>query len=174
MTVLRDIQLQYFLAEFCLLLLFLLWVQDVAKGNSCHLCLLTHTQSIHKLGMKIDTQTQAYIYLLFPRTTQKTHSLAPSVCLATSPVLVQQSDSPVLQRNSSASPSNAVRPPPIRVSYHNSEQFKPSRYWFVDCARCGSIRISQSYKAQGLLIHDLLRKISSESRLYLQHTAARL
>lgn len=69
--------------------------------------------------------------------------------------------------------SIAARPPPIRLSYHKSEQFKV-QCWFVNCAPCGSIRRSQSYKAQGLLIHDLLRKISWESRLYLHYTAVRV
>lgn len=94
-----------FLAGFCLLLLFLLWGQDMAGGNSRHPCPLAYTCSVHKLGMKMHrnsgTQANAYtVFQPFPRT-PKTHSLTSSICLAHFPALVKQSDSPVLQRNAS-------------------------------------------------------------------------
>lgn len=106
---------------------------------------------------------------VFPTRPRKTHSSVWHPFLRSCGTVTLQSFRQMLIPHC----SSAARPPPIRLSYHKSEQFKV-QCWFVNCAPCWSVRRSQSYKAQGLLIHDLLRKISWESRLYLHYTAVRV
>lgn len=178
MTVQRDVQFKYFLAGFCLLL-FLLWdrikpgeIHVIHVHSHIHTVYTVYTKKVWK-GTGTQEHRQVHIYLTFP-CTPIIHSSNSSVCLA--PPLLRWSSRVTLQSSRGMpvrSSSTTVQPPPIRLSYHNSEQ-SIQRYWFVDCTRCWSMRMSQNYKARGLLIHDLLRKISWESRLYLHHTAARV
>ena len=179
MTTPTDVQLKYFLAQLCLLSFPVMGTGcNQRKFMSSTICPFADTCTVYKLVMKrqdvqehrqkaqthTHTHTHIHIYIYtsicicHSHAPKVAHSLVPSVCLTGA---AEWLSSPPEECH--CRPVPTVRPPPIRLSYHNSGQFL-LRYSFVVCARSWSIRMSQSYKAQGLLIHDLLRKISRESR----------
>lgn len=163
MTVPTDVQLKYFLAQLCLLSFPVMGTGcNQRKFMSSAICPFADTCSVFTLVMKRQEEQRQKAYKhtrISSHAPKVAHSLVPSVRPTGAAEWLSSPPEECLCR-----PVPTVRPPPIRLSYHNSGQFL-LRYLFVVCARRWSIRMSQSYKAQGLLIHDLLQKISRESRV---------